>query len=124
MPVSLNVARAPDFLAISPLCKSAFLLTLQLTLTRQSFPYSLHLNTVPLIQVSPKSQLRLQPSHIHPLALLNCGTARDVSLRLAGCSTVVMIDRLPLLSKVFLMTLPGQISYVEEGSGVVFGPAD
>lgn len=76
------------------------------------------------IQVSPKSQLRLQPSHIHPLALLNCGTARDVSLRLAGCSTVVMIDRLPLLSKVFLMTLPGQISYVEEGSGVVFGPAD
>lgn len=79
---------------------------------------------MPLIQISPISQLHLQASHIHPLDLLNCGTTQDMSLRLADCSTVVMIDRLPLLTKVFPITLTGQISYVEEEVGVVFGPAD
>lgn len=79
---------------------------------------------MPLLQISPISQLHLQASHSHPLALLNCGTAQDMSLRLAGCSTVVMIGRWSLLTKVFPMTLTGQTSYVEEEAGVVFGPAD
>lgn len=49
------------------------------------------------------------------------GIAQDMSLRLAGCYTVVIIDGLHLLTVVFPTT--GQISYIED-SGVVSGPVD